>query len=332
MEYRKLGGTDIEVSVVAMGCWAIAGDQTWGDQDEADSIATIHKALEVGVNFFDTAEMYGDGYSEEVVGRALKGRRSEAVIADKVSANHLPPAELRAACERSLRRLQTDYIDLYQIHWPNWELPIAETLGVLRDLQREGKVRAIGVCNFGQRDFTELLEAGHVASNQLPYNLLWRPIEFAIQPLCVEHGVSILPYSPLMQGLLTGKFASGDEVPDSRARTRHYDPDKHPGTRHGESGQEAETFAAVARIRAICQRIDVPMAEVALAWLLAQPAVTSVLAGARYPDQIVQNAHAAKVELPDDVVAELTAVTDELKARFGANPDMWQNETNSRYR
>jgi aryl-alcohol dehydrogenase-like predicted oxidoreductase len=332
MEYRKLGTTDIEVSVVAMGCWAIAGDATWGDQDEADSIATIHTALDEGVNFFDTAESYGDGYSEEVVGRALKDRRTEAIIASKVSASNLRPADLRAACEASLGRLQTDYIDLYQIHWPNWDLSIEEAYETLKDLQAEGKTRAIGVCNFGQQDFTELLEVGDVATNQLPYNLLWRAIEFEIQPICVEHKVGILPYSPLMQGLLTGKFGSPDEVPESRARTRHYSSEKRAQTRHGESGQEVETFAAVERIRGICDRIGAPMAQVALAWLLAQPAVTSVLAGARHPRQITENAQAAELELSDEIVAELTAATDELKQRFGPNPDMWQSEENSRYR
>ena len=331
MKYRKLGTTDIEVSVVAMGCWAIAGDQTWGPQDEADSIATIHAALDVGINFFDTAEVYGDGYSEQVVGKALKSRRAEAIIASKVTSSRLRPADLRQACDESLRRLQTDYIDLYQIHWPNWDLPISEPMGELQKLEEEGKIRAIGVCNFGPRDFSELLATAHVETNQLPYSLLWRAIEHGIQPMCVEHNVGILPYSPLMQGLLTGKFSSAAEVTDSRARTRHFSS-KRAQTRHGEEGQETETFAAIQRIRVISERVGVSMAETSLAWLLAQPAVTSVLAGARHPDQVRQNARTAEASLASDIVAELGAATDELKRPFGANPDMWVTATESRYR
>ena len=171
MEYRKLGMTDMEVSVVAMGCWAITGDHTWGPQEEADSIATIHAALDAGINFLDTAEAYAEGYSEELIGKALAGgRRGEAIIADKVSANHLRPEDLRASCEASLSRLQTDYIDLYQIHWPNWDLSLADAMAELQKLVDEGKIRAIGVTNYGKRDFAELLGIGHVETNQLPYN------------------------------------------------------------------------------------------------------------------------------------------------------------------
>ena len=157
MQYRTLGQTDISVSVVAMGCWAIAGDATWGPQDEAESIATIHAALDAGVNFFDTAEAYGDGYSETLLGRGLAGRRHEAVIATKVSGSHLSGPEVREACERSLRRLQTETIDLYQIHWPGRQTPISETAEALVALKETGKVRAIGVSNFGVGDLSEFV-------------------------------------------------------------------------------------------------------------------------------------------------------------------------------
>jgi len=324
VQYRKLGRSEVEVSTVAMGCWAIVGDATWGPQEEADSVAAIEAALDAGITFFDTAEGYGDGYSEELLGRVLAGRRQRVVIASKVSPANLRAPDVKAACEASLKRLRTDYVDLYQIHWPNPDVPIEETLGALAELKAEGKIRLVGCSNFGPRDLSELLASGRAEVDQLAYSLLWRAIEHEIQPLCVAHGVSILAYSPLAQGLLTGKFRTADEVPEGRARTRHFSS-RRPGTRHGEPGAEKETFQAVEAVRAISREIARPMAEVALAWLLSRPAVASVLAGARNADQVRINAAAADLELCPDVLKRLTDATEGLKKRFGANADMWQS-------
>jgi aryl-alcohol dehydrogenase-like predicted oxidoreductase len=331
MQYRTLGQTDLQVSVVAMGCWAIVGGFNWGPQDESDSLATIRAALDAGINFFDTAEMYGDGYSEELLAKVLPSRRAEVIIASKVSQQNLAAGQVQAACERSLRRLQTDYIDLYQIHWPNRDVPFEETLRALEDLRAAGKIRYIGVSNFGRQDMPAMLRAGRYESNQVPYNLLWRAIEFDIQPQCVEHRISILPYSPLMQGLLTGKFRSADEVPADRARTRHFSSVRE-FVRHGGPGCEPETFATIAAIQQICDDLNQPMAEVALAWLLAQPAVTSVIAGARTPQQMLTNARAAALTLSAETVRRLTAATDALKQQLGPDPDMWAPVDQSRYR
>jgi myo-inositol catabolism protein IolS len=329
MQYRKLGKSDISISVVAMGCWVLAGDSTWGPQDADESIATVHAALDAGVNFFDTAEGYGGGDSESILGRALLGRRREAVIATKVSRSHLSGDEVRRACERSLRHLQTDYVDLYQIHWPSRTVPLDETIEALERLREQGKVRALGVCNFGVRDLSDLLELGWFESNQLPYSLLWRAIEYEIQPKCVKAGLGILCYSPLMQGLLTGKYASPDEVPKGRARTRLFSEDR-PGARHCEAGCEAEAFAAIGEIGRISGEIGEPMASVAVAWLLRRPGVTSVIAGARRPDQIKQTAQAADLALSPGIIGQLAGATDEVKRILGPNPDMWQSE--SRFR
>ena len=178
MQYRKLGKTDISVSAIAMGCWALAGDATWGPQDMAESVATVHAALDAGVNLFDTAEGYGGGDSESALGQALLGRRHEAVIATKVSRANLSADEVRRACENSLQRLRTDYVDLYQIHWPSRTVPLPETMEALERLREQGKVRAIGVCNFGLQDLSDLLAIGWPETNQLPYSLLWRAIEY----------------------------------------------------------------------------------------------------------------------------------------------------------
>lgn len=326
MKYRKLGKTDIEVSAVAMGCWVLAGGPTWGPQAESDSIAAIRAALDVGVTLFDTAEGYGDGESERVLGRALAGRRHEAVIATKVSRSNLSGDEVQRACERSLRCLQTDYIDLYQIHWPSRIVPLEETMAALGRLREQGKVRAIGVCNFGVEDLDDLFRVGWAEADQLPYSLLWRTIEREIQPRCVEKGMGILCYSPLVHGLLTGKFSSPDEVPEGRARIRLFSGDR-PQTRHGEAGCEAEAFAAIEAIRRIGKEIGEPMASVAAAWVLYQPGVTSVIAGARRPDQIEQTARAADLALSPEIVDRLTEATSEVKRAVGSNPDMWQSES-----
>jgi len=329
MQYRRLGRTDITVSAVAMGCWAIVGDSTWGPQDERDSIAAIHAALDEGINFFDTAEMYGDGYSEQLLGRALADRREEAVIVSKVSPNHLEPNALKEACESSLRRLRTDYLDLYLIHWPNWDIPVERSLGAMAELKRQGKIRAAGVSNFGRQDLTELLQKGRAEANQLPYSLLFRAVEFEIQQVCADNDISILCYCPLAQGLLTGKFASPDEVPEGRARTRLFSRDR-PQSRHSEPGAEKETFEAIERIRDISEELGTAMADVALAWLLHQPAVTAVVAGARNADQVRMNARAGELELSQEMLERLAEATESLKARLGRNPDMWQTEPRMR--
>jgi myo-inositol catabolism protein IolS len=174
-----------------------------------------------------------------------------------------------------------DTIDVYYIHWPNWDIPIADTLGEMQRLKDEGKIRFVGCSNFGPRDLTELLAIDHVEINQLAYNLLFRAIEYEIVPLCVEHRVSIAPYSPLQHGILTGKFATLADIPDERARTRHFAATHRTMVRHGGSGAEAETAAALATVRKICDDAGLPMAQVALAWLLKQPGVATVIAGAR---------------------------------------------------
>ena len=267
MEYRKLGQTEISVSVMAMGCWAITGDSTWGEQDESESIATIRAALDVGINFFDTAEMYGAGYSEELLSKALTGKRDEVVLASKLNQDRMvDPSKIREACEGSLRRLGTDYLDLYQIHWNHPDARWPEVFEALENLRTEGKIRAIGVCNLGTLDMQRIPADLRCCSNQLPYSLLWRAIEYDIESLCIEKGLGILCYSPLAQGLLAGKFFDPDSVPEGRARTRWFSSDR-PQTRHGEPGEEERTFATLEKIQEISDGLHQPMARLALDWL-----------------------------------------------------------------
>jgi aryl-alcohol dehydrogenase-like predicted oxidoreductase len=329
VEYRKLGKTDVDVSVIALGCWPFAGGAYWGDQDDQDSIDTVHAALDAGINFFDTAEGYGRGHSERVLGRGLRGRRHEAVIATKVSASHLSAPDVRRSCEQSLANLRTDYIDLYQIHWPNWQIPLPETVKALEELKQQGKIRAIGVSNFAVRDLGAMLEAGWCETDQLPYSLLWRVIEAEIKPLCVDNGVGILCYSPLAQGLLAGIYATPQDVPEHLARTRWYASSR-PNTEHDEPGCEAEIFAALDEVRRIAGELGEPMAAVSLAWLRQQAGVTSILIGARKPVEVGWNLPAVELTLPGDVVQALSVATEPVRERLGDNPDMWMSTSRMR--
>lgn len=329
MQYRKLGQSDLEVSAITMGGWTISGDSTWGPQDEGDAIAALRTAFDCGINSFDTAVVYGDGRSEELMGRALAGIRSEVIIANKIPPESLGAKDLKASCEASLQRLGTDYVDICYIHWPNWDIPIAETLGAMEELKQEGKVRVIACSNFGPQDLADLLEHGRVEANQVAYNLLWRAIEYEILPVCRSNKVSIVCYSPLLHGLLTGKFHSADEIPWGRTRTRHFSSDRQ-GSRHGEPGAEEETFEALDQIRSICREADLSMIQVAMAWLLRQEGVATVAVGARHPDQIRANAEAASLNLADDVVAALNQATEPLREKLGTNADLWQGDSRIR--
>ncbi len=325
MKYRKIAQGQLEVSAVCLGCWAIVGDQTWGPQAKADAIAAIRTAREAGINFFDTAEGYGAGYSEQLIGEALGPDRHHAVIGSKVSRSHLSAEALKAACERSLRNLGSDYVDVYHIHWPSREVPLEETLAAMEALVAAGKVRHVAVSNFGQRDLAELLPLAVPACNQLAYSLLFRAIERDILPACRQANVPVTCYSPLVQGLLTGKFDSPDDVPPGRARTRHFSSAR-PQARHGEDGAEEETFAALGAIAGLARQVEMDMSVMSLAWLLRQEGIASVVTGARNRQQVLRNAAAGDVQLPEEVAAELTRLTEPLRRKLGANPDMWQKE------
>ena len=324
MQYRLLGRSEIRVSSVALGCMSLCGNQTYPDIPLEQAIATVEAALGAGINFFDNAPMYGDGEAERRLGVALRGKRERAIIATKISSETLCAAEVIAEAEASLRRLETDYIDLYQIHWARHMVTVDETLGAMDRLVRGGKVRALGVCNFGPIDLADALRAQRVESNQLAYSLLARGIEYEVQPMCVESQIGLLCYSPLAQGLLTGRYRSADEVPPERARTRHFAGNR-PQARHGQEGCEAETFRTVQAVREICDEIHRPMSDVALAWLLHQPAVTAVLAGASKPDQVARNVGAADLKLTAEILARLDRVTSRLKESLGRNCDPWQS-------
>lgn len=325
MTYREID--NVKMSSICMGCWNISGDSVWGAQNELDTSAAIKAALDGGINFFDTAEVYGRGYSEEILGRELSPLRDQVVIASKTSRSE--PEKIKQACEKSLQRLKTDYMDLYYIHWPSRSVPFAESAGALLELRQEGKIRIPAVSNFGATDLPEITRHIPIKINQLAYSLLFRAIEHSALAACRQHGATVAAYSPLAEGLLAGKFKHANEVPDGRARTRHFSGDR-PRARHGEKGFEEETFRIVGEVKQVADELSLSMAGLSLAWILAQPGVGFVIAGARNARQAAANAKAAGLQLAPEVLHKLDRITSPLKESMGDNPDMWSKKSRIR--
>jgi myo-inositol catabolism protein IolS len=327
LEYRTLTPSGIQLSIFGLGCWSFGGQEGdyWGPHDDRDAAEVIALAFDRGITYFDTAEGYNSGRSEAALGRALAGRRTEAIIGTKISPDNTEPATLRQHCEASLRRLGTDYIDIYMVHWPITDFPVADAFATLADLRAEGKIRAIGVSNFGPRCLGEALATGiPIEVNQLGYSLLNRAIEFEILPVCQQAHIGVAAYMPLMQGLLTGRWRNADDIPVTRRRTRHFSGAR-PGTRHGEPGAEAEVFAAIEGIAQLADAQGMPMSDLALAWVAAQPGVTTVIVGTRTPAQLRESSRGLGRALPPQVLAELDRLTQPVKAKLGANADLWQS-------
>ncbi len=313
MEYRRLGESELEISALTLGCWAFGGG-AWGDVDDAESIAAVHAAIDLGINIADTAEVYGGGRSEEVLGKALLGRRDKMMIATKVWSSNLAPQDIREALEASLTRLQTDYVDLYQIHWPNDDIPIADSMGVLSDLRSEGKIRVIGVSNFNSEQMIDALKIARFESLQPPYNLFWRMVESDQSPFCEENNISVIPYCPMAQGLLTGKF-SLDNPPD--------EGDVRLGNRMFKSPTWEEACKAVEAYRPIADSYGKTMAQLSLNWLMHQQAVTSPIVGAKRPSPLEDTVGAVGWSVSDDDIEKIRKISDPVNQTLGDDQHMW---------
>ncbi|HYZ76053.1 MAG TPA: aldo/keto reductase family protein [Gaiellaceae bacterium] len=304
MEYRRLGASDLEVSAIGLGSWLTYGDEL----DYERSRACIRRALELGITLFDTANVYGRGAAESFLAEALAGvPRSSYVLATKVyfpmsrTDMGLSAEQVRKQCDGSLERLGTDYIDLYQCHRYDSRTPLEETMGALTELVREGKVRHIGFSEWTPEQIQaslDLPEGERFVSSQPQYSLLWRQPEARVFPLCAANGIGQIVWSPLGQGVLTGKYRPGERPPaDSRAeRTR--------GRVLGRLYAD-ETLEAVQRLRPIAQSAGLTMAQLALAWVLRRGEVAAALVGATRPDQLDENVGAAGVRLSADVLAAI---------------------------
>lgn len=322
MEYSRLGHTNTMISKLSLGTWALAGGKVWGDSDEKASVETIHYALDHGINLIDTAETYGEGKSEEIVAKALKGRRERAVLATKVYTHALHYDDVIAHCDASLKRLDTDYVDLYQIHWPNPDIPTAETYGAFEDLKKAGKIRASGICNAGVSCIGSLEDSYGVAMNQLPYSLIWRVAEKEIIPATRAKDIYVWAYSPLAQGLLTGKFRSVEDVPLGRRETRFYSGEWKQG-RHNDPGFEKEIFEFINWLIPLCEENGFTPAEVAMNFLKRRDSVKSILVGARSGKQLGENILAFEKKIADNFMEKIEKVSENLKNVMGNNADMW---------
>jgi myo-inositol catabolism protein IolS len=342
---RRCGGSALRLPALGMGCWAYGGGEYWGPRSQGDVDELVRRALHHGCNFFDTAEAYNCGASEESLGQSLNGvPRDQVLIGTKISPCHTTPEKIIEHCEASLRRLQTDYVDIYMVHWPITSRSIGhftdetvavpdvpEAFAALDRLKREGKIRFIGVSNFGRSKLEEALSTGvEIVVNELPYSLLTRAIELEILPFCQDRGIGVIGYMALMQGVLSDIFRTLAEVPVWRRRTRHFDSRQTVHCRHGEDGIEAETEAALKAIRRIAKNHDMTTAEIALKWTLANPAITTTLCGSRTIRQLESNIKAVSFPLDSKVVEQLNQATQSLLDRLGESFDYYENPDNDR--
>lgn len=323
MQYARIPTTDLSVSRIAFGGWTIAGGSRWGAVDDDESIRAVRAAVRGGMNLVDTAEAYGNGHSEEVIGRALQGIRGEAVIATKVhyTNKHYRYSGLIQACEASLKRLRTDCIDLYQLHWPFFEDETHENVAkALGKLKLDGKIRYYGLCNFGVEQLEEFLPHGKPVTNQLPYNLLWRSIEHGIVDKSRTAGMGILAYSPLHSGILSGRYRTGDKMPADRVSSSIF----------ANAERRRLALEAISRLFEAAEQYEVTVREMALGWVLRQPGITAVLTGARTVEQVQQNIGTDLDRVPDEAWSELTATGEGLRREIGAHADMYQDPSRIR--
>jgi len=330
MKYSSAGNSDLKLSAITLGAWQLGDAMYWGETEDARCL--VSRALDHGITTYDTAEVYGNGESERALGKALGADRDRAIIVSKVAHQHLGPDDVRAACERSLGNLGTDRIDLYLVHWPNWEIPFGDTYEALNGLRDEGKIRQIGLSNFGVRDLGDWFSTGDAVVNQLGYSLVLRAVEDEILPACRERKVSVMAYMPLFQGLLTGRWKTVEEIPPMRRRSRHFSFERGGDLRHGEPGCEDLTMQTVADLVALADEVGKSLPDLAIAWLLTRPAVGTVIVGATRAEQIARNAGVADLELSPDVLQRLDQITLPLKQALGPNPDMWESAATSRIR
>jgi len=320
METKLLGNSDLHISRVGLGAWAIGGSWRWGwgAQDDCDSIAAIRKAVELGVNWIDTAAVYGLGHSEEIVGAAIKeipvsnrpyiftkcGLCWEDTNNESRDAfGRLKAQSVRREAEDSLRRLGVEAIDLYQIHWPNPNADIEEAWGEMVKLKSEGKVRYIGVSNHSVKQMKRLQKIAPITSLQPPYNFINRTIENDILPYCHQNNIGVIVYSPMGSGLLTGKMTPERiaSLPDDDWRKQDYNYTE---------PQLSKNLKIVEAMKTLAQKKNVPTAQIAIAWTLRNSAVTAAIVGMRNPQQAEETVGAAGLALTDEEVAELELMTE----------------------
>ena len=318
MQKRLLKNTNIEITPLIMGCWQ-AGKAYWQNINDEDSIAAMQAAFDAGITTFDTAPGYGDGHSERILAKALGHVRDKIVIATKVFSDHLTYPAVLKECDTSLKNVGTDYIDLYQIHWPSgsWghaPVPISETMRALNELKKIGKIRSIGVSNFSLAQLQEAMQYGEIVSNQPPYSLFVRHIEQGLLPFCAKHDIATLAYSPLAQGLLSGRYTRTHHFPkdEFRAQNKLCEPKVY------ETAQQA-----LDRLRPIAAKYDTTLTKLALAWVMAQPKACAI-AGARTGAQVTENAQAMQLQLSHETLQTMNEIGNSVYHLLDNTAMPWQ--------
>ena len=311
METRKLGYSDLNLSTIGLGTWAMGGGDWkfgWGPQDDKESIRAIHAALDLGINWIDTAAIYGHGRAEEIVGEAIKGVRDSVLVATKCGrvwegdsreiGKSLKPESIVREVDASLKRLKIDVIDLYQIHWPEPDSEIEEGWAALADLVKAGKIRYAGVSNFSLEQLKRIQPIHPVTSLQPPYSMLRREIEAGTIDYCRENNIGIIAYSPMHSGLLTGKFSKerAENLPESDWRSRH------PFFNEPKLSQH---LWLVDQLREIADQNKISLPQLSLAWVLRHKEMTAAIVGARAPEQIADTAKAGDIHLSAEDIARI---------------------------
>jgi len=312
MEYRSFGESGLQSSAIGFGCWEMSG--LYGAFDNAEIVAAVHRAIDLGVTLFDTAPTYGFGQSEEILGQALGARRKDVVLVSKTAISWDPRSQTRkydsryttvkTINEASLKRLGTDYLDLLLIHWPDADTPLAETMEALNDLVKEGKTRYVGVSNYTAFELEESRKTAPICANQVGYNLFDRRWERQMFPTALGLGIGIMAYGPMAHGLLTGTMRPGHQWDANDWRGR--------GTIFGQDLFGADTLprnlAVVDQLGRIAERLDTSLPRLALAWVLCHPAVTVALSGCRRPSEIEEDVKALDVKLDAGVLSEIDGI------------------------
>ncbi len=321
MRKRKLGWTDLELTVIGFGSWALGGGGwqfSWGPQDDEESIAAIHRALDLGINWIDTAAVYGLGHSEEIIAKALRGMSEKPIIATKCGRvwnekgevfGCLKRDSIRKEAEDSLRRLEVEVIDLYQIHWPDPEPDIEEAWSTMADLVKEGKIRYAGVSNFNVEQMKRIEKIHPIASLQPPYSMITRDIEEEILPYCAEKNMGVIVYSPMQKGLLTGKF--------TKERVKNLPPDDH--RRSDPQFNEpllSINLELVEKLKPIAEKHGRTLAQLAIAWVLRRPEVTAAIVGTRRPSQIEETFPAGDWELSAEDIEAIDKLLQEREEKI----------------
>jgi len=346
MKKIKLGNSDISVSALTIGCWQFGSGDYWGDASQQNTDKIVSASLEMGINSFDTAEVYNNGESERSLGIALRGRRDKAIIMSKISPSNCH--NVRQRCINSLQRLGTDYLDVYMLHWPINPLAVKhftaneqiiespptveETFHQLADIKKEGLIRSVGISNFGRIQMEEVTATGvQIDVNQLTYNIVSRAIEAEIAPYCMEHHISIIGSMGLMQGLLGGMYKTAAEVPKHQAHSRHYANFRGAETsRHHEAGCEKEIFDVVDRLRTIAAGLNIHIAQLSIAWILKKPFIASTLVGVRNIDKLIMNIEACNLTIPDEIEALIDEISLPVLQLLGNSPDYYEHRSKTR--